>query len=54
MAAAFFVLLQQILFNMQKAKIILFMLIACIMAACGDSNTRYVKKAVHIMDKNGI
>lgn len=39
---------------MQKTKIILFMLIACFMASCGDSNTSYVKKAVRIMDKNGI
>ncbi len=39
---------------MKKANIILFMLIACIMASCGDSNTKYIKKAVRIMDKNGI
>ena len=39
---------------MQKANIILLMLIACFMTSCGDSNTRYVKKAVRIMDKNGI
>ena len=39
---------------MKKANIILFMLIACFMVSCGDSNTRYIKKAVRIMDKNGI
>ena len=39
---------------MKKINIILLMLIACIMASCGDSNTRYVEKAVRIMDKNGI
>lgn len=35
-------------------RIALFALIACILASCGDSNTRYVKKAIRIMDKNGI
>ena len=39
---------------MQKANTLLLMLIACIMASCGDSSTRYVKKAVRIMDQNGI
>ena len=39
---------------MKNTIIVLLMLIACIMVSCGDSNTRYVKKAVHIMDKNGI
>lgn len=39
---------------MKKTYIILFMLITCIMVSCNDSNTRYVKKAVRIMDKNGI
>lgn len=39
---------------MQKANTLLLMLIACIMASCGNSNTRYVKKAVRIMDQNGI
>ena len=39
---------------MKKAHIILLTLVACIMASCGDSDTKYVKKAVHIMDKNGI
>jgi len=39
---------------MKKANIILFLLITCIMMSCGDSNTRYVKKAIRIMDKNGI
>lgn len=48
------VLLQQIQFKMKKANTILFMIIACIMVSCGDSNTRYVKKAIRIMDKAGI
>ena len=39
---------------MNKANIILSILIACCMASCGDSSTSYVKKAVRIMDKNGI
>lgn len=39
---------------MRKTNIILFLFIACIAASCGDSNTQYVKKAVRIMDKNGI
>ena len=39
---------------MRKTIIILFMFIASLMASCGDSNTQYVKKAVRIMDKNGI
>ena len=39
---------------MKKHTIILFMFISCIMASCSDSNTRYVKKAIRIMDKNGI
>ena len=39
---------------MKKASIILLMFITCIMVSCGDSNTRYVKKAIRIMDKNGI
>lgn len=33
--------------------LILFLL-ACIMASCSDPNENYVKKAVRIMDKNGI
>ena len=32
----------------------LLLLLACIMASCSDSNESYVKKAVRIMDKNGI
>lgn len=39
---------------MKKTNVILLMLMAFIMASCGNSNTRYVKKAVGIMDKNGI
>ena len=39
---------------MRKTIIILFMFIASLMASCCDSNTQYVKKAVRIMDKNGI
>lgn len=39
---------------MKKANIILLVLIACFFASCGDSSTRYIKKAIHIMDKNGI
>lgn len=39
---------------MRRQSIILTLLIACIMVSCGDSNTRYVKKAIRIMDKNGI
>lgn len=37
---------------MKKALLIL--LAAFIMASCGDYNTRYVKKAVRIMDKHGL
>ena len=37
---------------MKKALLIL--LAAFMMASCGDYNTRYVKKAVRIMDKHGI
>ena len=32
----------------------LILLLACIMASCSDPNESYVKKAVRIMDKNGI
>ena len=37
---------------MKKALYLL--LTACLMASCSDSNTSYVKKAVRIMDRNGI
>lgn len=37
---------------MKKAPLIL--LTACLMASCGDPNANYIKKAVRIMDKNGI
>ena len=50
----FFLPLQQTPFKMKKHTIILFMFFSCIMASCSDSNTRYVKKAIRIMDKNGI
>lgn len=39
---------------MKKTRTILLMLATCIIASCGDSNARYVKKAIGIMDKNGI
>ena len=32
----------------------LIILLACIMASCSDPNESYVKKAIRIMDKNGI
>lgn len=35
-------------------RILLFLLVALLMASCGDSNIHYVKKAVRMMDKNGI
>ena len=35
-------------------KILVLLMTVCVMASCGDSNTHYVKKAVRIMDKNGI
>ena len=35
-------------------KTILLLLTACDMFSCGDPNTRYVKKAIRIMDKHGI
>ncbi|MBP5326682.1 MAG: S41 family peptidase [Bacteroidales bacterium] len=35
-------------------KKILYLLLACLMASCGDTNTKYVKNAIRIMDKNGI
>lgn len=39
---------------MKKTNIFLLLLFACIISSCGDFNTRYVKKAVRIMDKDGI
>ena len=35
-------------------RILLFLLVALLMASCGDPNIHYVKKAVRMMDKNGI
>lgn len=35
-------------------KVIILLLSALILTACGDSNVRYVKKAIRIMDKHGI
>lgn len=35
-------------------KILIILLAACFMVSCDDANSRYVKKAVRIMDKNGI
>lgn len=35
-------------------RILLFLLVALLMASCGDFNIHYVKKAVRMMDKNGI
>lgn len=35
-------------------KTLFILLTACLMASCSDPNTNYVKKAVRIMDKNGI
>ena len=40
-------------FGFDVLGLILFLL-ACIMASCSDPNENYVKKAVRIMDKNGI
>ena len=50
---------EQVLKAVHEAKIntvhiILLMLISCMMMSCDDSNTRYVKKAISIMDENGI
>ena len=39
---------------MTLKKTLLFFLTAFLMASCGDPNMGYVKKAVRIMDKNGI
>lgn len=33
---------------------ILLLVVTVMAAACGDANSRYVKKAIRIMDKNGI
>ena len=35
-------------------KILILLLSALVVASCGDSNAKYVKKAVRIMDRNGI
>ena len=35
-------------------RILILFLAACVMVSCDDVNTSYVKKAVRIMDKNGI
>lgn len=35
-------------------RILILFLAACVMVSCDDANTKYVKKAVRIMDKNGI
>ena len=35
-------------------KTLLLLLSVCLMTACGDYNTRYVKKAIRIMDKHGL
>lgn len=39
---------------MKRLLLIASMLIASVMVSCGDANIKYVKKAVRIMDKNGI
>ena len=39
---------------MTMKKAFLLLLTICLMASCSDPNTSYVKKAVRIMDKNGI
>jgi C-terminal processing protease CtpA/Prc len=39
---------------MKMKKILIILLAACFMVSCDDANSRYVKKAVRIMDKNGI
>ena len=49
--------MEQIFFQshrMSLIKTLILILTVCVLASCDDSNTRYVKKAVRIMDKNGI
>ena len=39
---------------MTMKKVLFILLTVCLMVSCDDPNTRYVKKAVRIMDKHGI
>ena len=42
------------LVNLKNPPIVSLLLLTFIMASCGDPNTQYIKKAIRIMDKNGI